>query len=290
MIPKEIMDMDIRELVAEEDLFDPFADDIDEDEADEDGQPLIGAPLEERGEEDDTLGDRPARERIADLLQTMPNQKRMLLRLIDFCREEKSGEEMDGRTEELRQYCFSVYTPVVFRELLEKAGAIRYLTPEGYQETAVIGDSAVVMDTTVSEPLREDGDRKIVHEGFLDGDEEVEIDFLEIEDSPPGVWIATPEGLEAVDGQDDRDQTKKLLDKESQYLNIYQQILDFCTEERGRSSKEIDMLVNDNPLLVEPRRFSGYFVGRLERKGALEWKGGWVTTEVGESVLNEIAS
>ena len=56
-----------------------------------------------------------------------------------------------------------------------------------------------------------------------------------------------------VDEQDDAGEIRKLLAAEPQYLDIYHQILDFCCEEGGRSAKEIDRLVNDSPLLEEPR-------------------------------------
>ena len=124
-------------------------------------------------------------------------------------------------------------------------------------------------------------------EEYFDGQETVELEFLEVADERPGLWVATPEGREVVDEQDDAGEIRKLLAAEPQYLDIYHQILDFCCEEGGRSAKEIDRLVNDSPLLEEPRRYSGYFVGRLERKGALEWRGGWCTTQVGRDMIEE---
>ena len=125
--------MDIRDLVSGDELFDPLEEDTEQaqkltGEDDEPETPLIGEPLEERPEvKEDT---RPPRERIHELLTQMPGQKRLLLALIDHCREEKTGEEMDAFTEELQVYNFSVYSPVILRELLEKAGAIRYDGPE----------------------------------------------------------------------------------------------------------------------------------------------------------------
>lgn len=307
------MDKDIRDLLLDDDLFDPF-DDEDEGEAvevvSEDGSDdLIGAPLEERPQEEAPA--LPPEERIAKLLEEVPGQKRLMLRLVDYCREPKTGVEMDAYTEELQEHCYSVYSPVVLRELLEGAGAIEYLTDEDPQdaaaetvaasetgasegETAVLPAAAAEASADAVDPfacgalLVPIDEAKVCHDVMVEGDEEVVLDFLEVEERQPGVWVATAAGCAAVDAVDDVADTKELLGKEPQYLDIYHQILDYCAEEKyGRSAKEIDNLVNDSPLLQEPRRYSGYFVSRLERQGALEWQGGWCITKAGQAVIED---
>lgn len=307
------MDKDIRDLLLDDDLFDPF-DDEDEGEAvevvSEDGSDdLIGAPLEERPQEEAPA--LPPEERIAKLLEEVPGQKRLMLRLVDYCREPKTGVEMDAYTEELQEHCYSVYSPVVLRELLEGAGAIEYLTDEDPQdagaetiaasETGAVEWEAGVLPVAAAEASADAVDpfacgallvpideAKVCHDVMVEGDEEVVLDFLEVEERQPGVWVATAAGCAAVDALDDVADTKELLEKEPQYLDIYHQILDYCAEEKyGRSAKEIDNLVNDSPLLQEPRRYSGYFVSRLERQGALEWQGGWCITKAGQAVIED---
>ncbi|MDE8701724.1 hypothetical protein PZH32_01970 [Adlercreutzia equolifaciens] len=307
------MDKDIRDLLLDDDLFDPF-DDEDEGEAvevvSEDGSDdLIGAPLEERPQEEAPA--LPPEERIAKLLEEVPGQKRLMLRLVDYCREPKTGVEMDAYTEELQEHCYSVYSPVVLRELLEGAGAIEYLTDEDPQdaaaetvaasETGAADGEAGVLPAAAAEASADTVDpfacgallvpideAKVCHDVMVEGDEEVVLDFLEVEERQPGVWVATAAGCAAVDAVDDVADTKELLGKEPQYLDIYHQILDYCAEEKyGRSAKEIDNLVNDSPLLQEPRRYSGYFVSRLERQGALEWQGGWCITKAGQAVIED---
>jgi hypothetical protein len=396
--------MDIRDLVAEDDLFDPldeeedlFDDDVPEDDGDEEPEePLIGEPMEEKPAM--PVADvRPPRQRIEELLSEMPGQRRVLLKLIDYCREPKTGAEMDKRAEELARYNFTVFSPVVMRELLERAGAIVYIKPEtdegaegaepaeaeavepgasdaatadvaGNDGTAVsdaadgaaqaeaaaesaaadaAGDEAAAAtadeggaeavtvaasDTTGGtsavasagavagasvaaaggdglegellehQPsfspdhalVSDDGlafdEDKVKHEELVNGDENIQIDYLEVEQVDPGLWQATPEGLEIVDEQDDFAKVKILLGKEPQYEDIYRKIMDFCTEEGGRSAKEIDNLVNDEPILESPRRYSGYFVGRLEREGAIEWRDGWVLTDTGSKILEEMVA
>ena len=345
------MDNDIRDLLAD-DMFDPFEDEEDEDRGtaaefgaeqtigrspDEFDQ-VVGAPLQPKEEKAD-IPQLPAEERIAQLLDRMPGQKRLLLRLIAFCQEQKSGVEMDEYTETLKQDCYSVYSPVVMRELLEQAGAIEYVPAEGEggagteehaegagnagedaaaTETAFIASANVAGDAAndaaslasapaaaeenesiaafAAVPLVEGGvlvsvdESKVQHETLMEDGRELMLDYLEIEEKKPGFWVATPAGQAAVAQLDDVGATRRLLEKEPIYLDIYHQILDFCAqEEYGRSSKEIDNLVNNSPLLQEPRRYSGYFVSRLERQGALEWHSGWCITEAGRLVLQECA-
>ena len=305
------MEADVRDLFDEDALFDPFEDgpegDVDPAAA---AQVTIGAPLSAEEAAPAVaaapeVDERTAQERFRDLLKETPAQRRVMLALVDFCRQPKTGEEMDARTEELLRYGFSIYSPVVFRELLEEAGAIRYAVfDDDGSEIAEAHEAA-----TEGEAPVEGGDRcgsapgdgldgaaadradaepcAMSSEEYFDGQETVELEFLEVADERPGLWVATPEGLEVVDEQDDAGEIRDLLAAEPKYLDIYHQILDFCTEDGGRSAKELDRLVNDSPLLEEPRRYSGYFVGRLERKGALEWRGGWCTTQAGRDMIAE---
>lgn len=270
------MDTDICELIDDDLLFDPFEDDEEDAGAplsdDEDSSLLIGEALEEREPVVDT---RPPRERIEEMLEKVRGHKRVFLQLIDYCREPKSASDMDARTEELTAHAFSVYSPVVIRELLEGASAIEYLKSE--EERAC--DAA---EATGEEPF---GER--ARERYFNGTEEVELEYLEIGEVQQGLWTATADGLAVVDEQDDLGESRELLAQEPYYLDIYHQILDYCSDARGRTVKEIDRLVNDSPLLEEPRRYSGYFVSRLEQKGSLEWRGGWYTTDIGKTVLEE---
>lgn len=317
------MDIDIRDMFADDDLFDPFEEEeevqaeVTAAAADEEG--VVPAPVELP-----KAADKPAlppEERIANLLKEMPGQKKLLLRLIDRCREPKTGEEMDEYTLELQRHCYSVYSPVILRELLEEAGAIEYIPMEdggeGEGEGAEAADASDVIlgeapqgaeskdlpaaETYAPKPdeytpveggvLVAADESKVKHEQLIEGDTEMVLDYLEVEEAKPGFWQATAAGVAAVDAVDSKKNTEKLLAREPQYLDIYHQILDFCAQEQyGRSSKEIDNLVNDSPLLEKPRRYSGYFVSRLEREGALEWMGGWCITDTGRAVMEEYAA
>lgn len=316
------MDNDIRDLLAE-DVFDPFGDEEENELENVIGTSLVQEENDELEDDSDangepTVEELPAEERIHNLLEKMPGQKRLMLRLIAYCEEQKSGAEMDEYTEKLKEDCYSVYSPVVFRELLEGAGAIEYIPDESEEESeeesekesenldvqgngeqpdalgeckqpGVLGEceqpSNAFTQGGVLIPIDEE---KVQHESLVEDGQELTLDYLEIEETKPGFWVATAAGLDAVAQLDDFGSTVELLQKEPRYLDIYHQILDFCAQEKlGRSSKEIDNLVNDSPLLQEPRRYSGYFVSRLERQGALEWHSGWCITDAGKAVLEK---
>ena len=316
------MDNDIRDLLAE-DVFDPFGDEEENELENVIGTSLVQEENDELEDDSDangepTVEELSAEERIHNLLEKMPGQKRLMLRLIAYCEEQKSGAEMDEYTEKLKEDCYSVYSPVVFRELLEGAGAIEYIPDESEEESeeesekesenldvqgngeqpdalgeckqpGVLGEceqsSNAFTQGGVLIPIDEE---KVQHESLVEDGQELTLDYLEIEETKPGFWVATAAGLDAVAQLDDFGSTVELLQKEPRYLDIYHQILDFCAqEELGRSSKEIDNLVNDSPLLQEPRRYSGYFVSRLERQGALEWHSGWCITDAGKAVLEK---
>lgn len=294
--------MDIRDLVADEEAFDPLdeEDERAEEEQVEDEQPLIGEPLEERGE-DEAADERPADVRIRELLDQMPGQRRLLLKLIAFCREAKTGEEMDAYTKKLQEYCYSVYSPVILRELLENAGAIVYLPDdEGEAEGAAEGASSVSAEgepaaadaaaAAVGDASVDPAEADVLRETYDDGEEQVEIEYREIEERAPGAWLASDEGLAIVDEQDDLKQARDLMAREPRYLSIYRRLIDYCTEDGGRSIKELDNLVNDDPLLEQPRRYSGYFVARMEKAGVIEWRDGWCATDVGATVLQELVA
>ena len=127
------MEADVRDLFDEDALFDPFDDGPDGDfDPEAAAQVTVGAPLtaEEaapKAAAAPAVDTRTAQERFRDLLKETPGQRCVMLTLVDYAREPKTGAEMDVRTEELLRYGFSIYSPVVFRELLEEAGALRYM-------------------------------------------------------------------------------------------------------------------------------------------------------------------
>ena len=90
-----------------------------------------------------------------------------------------------------------------------------------------------------------------------------------------------------LDEQDPAGDFKKLLSDDLPYLDIYKNILRFCSEEGGRNVLQIDELIKDAPLLQHPRKYGGYFIERLEKCEALIWKGTWITSPLGKTIIED---
>jgi hypothetical protein len=127
--------------------------------------------------------------------------------------------------------------------------------------------------------------------GFLAG-EDVDLDeglpqieYLEVTKRPEGLWVSTAAALAVYDGMDYASELQGILDEEPEYLEIFIRILEYCVEV-PRTKPQLDDLVDDDPILLgPPRRYSGYFIDQLDRCNALEWRGGWVCTELGREFV-----
>ena len=49
--------------------------------------------------------------------------------------------------------------------------------------------------------------------------------------------------------------------------------------EDGKTVKEINAQVDDDPLVQKPRLYAPHFIDKLEKCDALEWADSWKTTE-----------
>jgi hypothetical protein len=194
-------------------------------------------------------------EKIRKLLVQMAPRRKVLLGIIDFCRDPQSPSAVDEFTDNLQSINSSVFSPVTLRQLLEQAEALEYL--EGVTDD----------DSPAADELDEDG-------------------YLVVTKRPEGTWVATAAGIEVLDSLNPQQDLLNLLEKDSVYREIYLRILNYCDEE-PRTKKQIDAIVDDDPLVQSPRRYSGYFVDKLDVCDALDWNKAWSTTSVGRSVLED---
>ncbi|MDR1422425.1 MAG: hypothetical protein LBI64_06135 [Coriobacteriales bacterium] len=222
---------------------------------------------------------RPPEERIADLLASLPNQKDLLLKIIGYCREARSPGEVDAFTVELQKTNKSVYTPVILRKLLEDSGALVYEEPE---LSASAPGAAEARQANTPVPEMESDVAAAMSAGLPD-DEQL---YLVVEKRVEGTWLSTAAALGILDALDPITDLRALLAAEEKYSEIYLRILRYCAEE-PRTKPELNALVDDDPLLQSPRRYSGAFIERLNENGALEWKPRWATTAAGLKLLRE---
>jgi hypothetical protein len=192
-------------------------------------------------------------EKIRKLLVQMAPRRKVLIGIIDFCREPQSPSAVDELTDSLQSVNSSVFTPVTLRQLLEEAEALEYL--EGVAEDA----------SSIADEPDEDG-------------------YLVVTKRPEGTWVTTAAGIEVLDSLNPLQDLLDLLEKDAVYREIYLRILNYCNEE-PRTKKQIDAIVDDDPLVQNPRRYSGYFVDKLDVCDALDWNKAWSTTDIGRSML-----
>jgi hypothetical protein len=233
-------------------VFDPLADDEpdDEDETTE----FIG--IVERPDDraaTPPVPELPPEERTRELIKKMPGRRKVLLGIMEFCRKPQSPTAVDEFTDGLQKSNYSVYTPVVLRHLLEEAGALEYL------------EAPEAANANPADAVDEDG-------------------YLVVTKRPEGTWVTTAAGIAVLDSLNPQQELLDLLERDSTYLEIYRRILSYCAEE-PRSKKQLDDLVDNDPLVQSPRRYSGYFVDKLEACDALEWAQKWSTTDIGKEVL-----
>lgn len=187
-------------------------------------------------------------EKLAELLEEMGAQREQMLKILEFCAEERTAEEVDEALAPLRAWRQSVYSPVTMRSLLLKAGALEYRDNDEAPE-----EQADEMGNLVLPPQAQ------------------------------ATWLATPEALAYCETLDPFADLVHALDAIAS-RNVYLAVLKLCAEE-PRSVGGIAEFVHQTAPEEADSLDAGGMVGRLEEAGALEWRGAWVTSNLGNDYL-----
>lgn len=250
---------DVDAFVIDDD-FDPLADlsldDGERDDAEADYLPPI--PDADKSVVPPAVPLSPA-ERIEKLLAGIPGQQFRLLRAVELCIEPKTMDEVASELDAAYPNTTSVYSSAQVVQLLARDGALERIVDEDAE--AVDADAV---------PL-------------VDSDEEG--DFISVTPAAPCRYRATPAGLDAVAAHIDENLVIGKITEDELYLPIYQRVLEMTAREGGCPTKDLDRAVDGDPLCAEPRRFCGFFRGKLEETGAIEWRDAWTITDLGRSVL-----
>lgn len=206
---------------------------------------------------------RTASERTADLLKSMAPRRKVLLGILAFCTEPQPVASVNERVDALQEDNFSVYTAANLCTLLEKAGAIERVTPDGAPAEDIESEPKVVV---------------------VDG-----VEYLEAAEPVQICWVTTEAGQEALDADKPLERLRDLLDSDAAYAVIYKRILTLCAAEEGATTPAINDAVDNDPLVQKPRFYAPHFVDRLEKCDALEWRKAWYTTEIGQAGLEMLA-
>lgn len=247
---------DVDAFVIDDD-FDPLADlsldDGERDDAEADYLPPI--PDADKSVVPPVVPLSPA-ERIEKLLAGIPGQQFRLLHAVAFCTEPKTMDEAVADLDAAYPNTTSVYGSAQVVQLLERDGALERIVDESAEDAA----GAAV-------PAEDEGD------------------FISVTPAAPCRYRATRAGLDAIAAHVNESLVVEKIVEDERYLPIFQRVLEMTAREGGCPTKELDQAVDGDPLCQEPRRFCGFFRGKLEETGAIEWRDSWTITELGRSVL-----
>lgn len=247
---------DVDAFVIDDD-FDPLADlsldDGERDDAEADYLPPI--PDADKSVVPPVVPLSPA-ERIEKLLAGIPGQQFRLLHAVAFCTESKTMDEAVADLDAAYPTTTSVYSSAQVVQLLERDGALERIVDESAEDAA----GAAV-------PAEDEGD------------------FISVTPAAPCRYRATRAGLDAIAAHVNESLVVEKIVEDERYLPIFQRVLEMTAREGGCPTKELDQAVDGDPLCQEPRRFCGFFRGKLEETGAIEWRDSWTITELGRNVL-----
>lgn len=264
-------------LDEDEGVFDPLAEDFEvpEDGADPDEDGIVDLPIMAEMPEElkvKSVFDKErfdsAQDAIEELLRRNPGRKPVFLQIVEFCCEERTSEEVAALVEQAQAENRSVYTPQSLCSILERAGALASRT-EKPEEQAGADEAGANDEAQAQGP---------------DG-----IEAREVGPQPTTYWTATDEGLTVLASHREGGALEELLSSETEsvYLPVYERVLAFCAE-KPRPKPQIDAIVDDDPLVQKPRRYSNHFIELLENREALSWHdGGWNATELGRRYLEK---
>lgn len=209
--------------------------------------------------------------RVADAFEAVPGNQRVLMAVLQACREPQTSEELDAIMAPILENNRSVHSAVELRKVLEDHGAIRYVKSD---------------------------EEELAEAKMRDAEENGEVEIPEIDDEgfyvvstpAPGAWQLTEAGQAYLDGDPVGAYARDLLEtREPHYAPVYRELLELLSE--GPATKqEVDKVAESSPLTAEPRMYGGHFVGELEKAGAAEWDGAWAITEYGRTLLAELAA
>lgn len=217
----------------------------------------------------------PPEQRIENLMKGLPGQRFRVLHLVSLTREEPvTMEQMAAQLDIDYPQRASVFSAPQLVELLERAGGLEVvgqLADEAGEEAEAPGiEASADVDAMTDEELA----------SYLEGEENV----LEVEEAPALLYLATEAGAAVYDKYVNLEVIEALVTEEPRYGEVYRTIFQLLAPEEGATMKELDAAVNGFEVLQSPKRFCGYFLDRLEKAGAVEYRDTWKATARGRQV------
>lgn len=205
---------------------------------------------------------------LAKLMEKMAQRREVLMGIMEYCLDPREVAEVDAHVASLQAHNASVYDGAALCAMLKDAGGLEQVAEpqEAADDEGVPADSA-----ELHVPLVE------VEDG---------VEYLRPAPPTATLWRTTEAGVAYLAGYDPQADLARLIDDDSQYMDIYLRVLDLCADEAGASTPDLSAAVDKDPLVQSPRLFAQHFTERLEKAGGVAWNGRrWKITEAGQSWL-----
>lgn len=204
---------------------------------------------------------------VRDLVTTNAGRRHILLSIIDWARDGIAASELFSKITEAESDNLSVYEPISYCRMLERAGAVRLKLDEVESK-----DGSRTQDTT--------DHRDTCMQ---------EVEYLTIEDELDPIWISSSEGLdvfeELMQGNEWRE---TVLQRDRVYAEVYLALMTALREE-GKTRNELVELAEEFEVTKDPRKYGTYFIDVLEATHVIQWVNAeWNLNDLGRSLLPEL--
>ena len=260
---------------------------------------------------------------VRELVTTNAGRRRILLSIIDWAREGIAASELFDKIAAAQADNLSVYEPISYCRMLERAGALEF-ADEGAQagEAAAAGRAAAGPGQADN---HQQGAAGTDASGQADGSQQgaagagapaqaagtpgqptsVEaqpasdapvaddldgLTFMGIDEDVEPRWRATDGGLAAYDELTRGDEWRaKILGEDAIYAEVYLAVMQLL-HEGGKTKAQVCDVAEAFEVTHSPRKWGAYFIDVLEATDAIHWTDQkWVLTDLGETLLDELA-
>lgn len=219
-----------------------------------------------------------AEEATRQLITVNNGRRPVLMAIINWARDGIGANELFEKIEALEQDNKSVYDPVSYCRMLERAGGL---------EMDMVKETEDGQVSIADEPPADELDE--LGEVPGDGTETGGIGYLTIEDEYEPIYRSTEAGISVHDelakGNDARE---KLFNEDAKYSEIYLTLMNMLAE-GGKQRGELGDVAETFPQTKKPLKLGNYFVDVLESTQTIAWKSGaWQLTDLGKTILPEL--
>ena len=200
----------------------------------------------------------PARP-VDDLIKSMQPQRLYLMKFLAAAEDLPTMDDMKAIYDDWFEYSPTVFTAYDMCVLLEEAGALERVTADGspYDMSAV--DPVMTTDEATGAVYYQANEPADLH------------------------WKLTDAGRTILDDDDPVARAQADFDADERLQPLYKRLLTLCKD--GADLEELNDALNYDDLAWEPRVYAPFFIDRMEKADAIEWRGTWKLTDTGQKVL-----